>query len=69
MMYMETVICIPFNNAALDHAGKFLVRAGITAAPLSGADVTHLLLPVPSFDYAGKIRGGGCIEGILALLP
>lgn len=69
MMYMETVICIPFNNAALDHAGEFLVRAGLTAAPLPGADVTHLLLPVPSFDDAGKIRGGGSIEGILAQLP
>lgn len=66
---METVICIPFNNAALDQAGYFLVRAGITASPLPGADVTHLLLPVPSFDDTGRIRGGGSIEGILRQLP
>ena len=66
---METVICIPFNNAALDQAGKWLTRDGITAAPLPGADVTHLLLPVPSFNDAGMIRGGGSIEGILRQLP
>jgi len=33
------------------------------------ADVTHLLLPVPSFDDGGKIRGGGVLEHILAELP
>ena len=66
---MESVICIPFNNEALNYAGKHLVRSGITAAPLPGDDVTHLLLPVPSFDALGKIRGGGSIEGLLRLLP
>lgn len=66
---METVICIPFNNSALEFAGRFLVRSGITAAPLPGADVTHLLLPVPNFDPDGKIRGGGSIEGLLRQLP
>lgn len=66
---METVICIPFNNGALDYAGQHLIRQGITASPLPGADVTHLLLPVPSFDGDGKIRGGGSIEGLLRQLP
>lgn len=33
-----------------------------TAAP----DVTHLLLPVPSFEADGRIRGGGVLENILA---
>jgi len=31
--------------------------------------VTHLLLPVPSFDSDGIIKGGGRIEDILKLLP
>lgn len=66
---MENVICIPFNNGALDHAGRYLVRQHITAASLPGADVTHLLLPVPSFDADGRIRGGGSIEGLLRQLP
>lgn len=66
---METVICIPFNNGALDYAGKHLVRQGITAAPLTGSDVTHLLLPVPSFNKDGTIRGGGSIESLLRQLP
>ena len=29
-------------------------------------DVTHLLLPVPSFEADGRIRGGGILENILA---
>lgn len=66
---MESVICIPFNNAALDHAGRQLMRRGITAAPLPGADVTHLLLPVPSFNADGSLRGGGSIESLLRQLP
>jgi hypothetical protein len=48
---METVIYIPFKNAALDYAGQFLVNSGITATSMAGSDVTHLLLPVPAFHY------------------
>ena len=66
---MENVICIPFNNGALNQAGKFLNQYGITASPLPGTDVTHLLLPIPSFDPSGSIRGGGSIEGLLLQLP
>ncbi len=32
-------------------------------------DVTHLLLPVPSFQSDGRITGGGVLEHILADLP
>lgn len=31
--------------------------------------MTHLLLPVPSFETDGRIRGGGVLEHILADLP
>lgn len=66
---METVICIPFHNDALDYAGQHLARSGICASPLPGADATHLLLPVPSFDAEGRVRGGGSIEKLLPLYP
>lgn len=66
---METVICIPFNNSALDYAGRALSRRGITTAPLPCSDATHLLLPVPSFDGGGKIRGGGNLKELLNRLP
>ena len=33
------------------------------------ADVTHLLLPVPSFSPDGRIRSGGVLENLLADLP
>ena len=32
-------------------------------------DITHLILPVPSFEPDGRIRGGGILEHILADLP
>lgn len=32
-------------------------------------DVSHLLLPIPSFEADGRIRGGGILEHILADLP
>lgn len=62
---MESIVCIPFNNEALNFAAKHLSRCGITTTSLPHNDVTHLLLPVPSFDDSGHIRGGGSIEGLL----
>ena len=32
-------------------------------------DVTHLLLPVPSFEPDGRIKGGGMLEHLLSDLP
>ena len=60
---METVICIPIKNSALDFAGQQLVRCGITATSLPGIDVTHLLLPVPYFGSEAEI------DHILRQLP
>ena len=31
--------------------------------------ITHLLLPVPSFDHAGNLKGGGDLEQTLEKLP
>lgn len=66
---METVIYIPLRTGATQYAGRHLSRRGITAASLPGADVTHLLLPVPSFESDGSLRGGGSIETLLRQLP
>lgn len=56
------------NNAALDYAAAYLHGAGATVVLTPGPDVTHLVLPVPSFDADGRIRGGGSIFGILGEL-
>lgn len=56
------------NNAALDYAAAYLHGAGATVVLTPGPDVTHLVLPVPSFDTDGRIRGGGSIFGILGEL-
>lgn len=48
---------------------QFLSRQGVAVAVSPGPDVTHLLLPVPSFGPDGRIRGGGILENILGDLP
>ncbi len=57
------------NTAATDCAVRRLQNAGITFADRPSADVTHLLLPVPSLQEDGSIRGGGDLQEILSLLP
>ena len=51
------------------YAAEKLTEQGISFVPSPGPDVTHLLLPVPSFDSDGRIRGGGNIWNILRDLP
>lgn len=65
----QTIFCLAGASPALVHAGNALTDRGILVSSRPDADVTHLLLPVPSFDEAGKIRGGGFLEHILAELP
>lgn len=40
---------------------------GVVSRPCEG--VTHLLLPVPSFDADGTIKGGGDLDELLSILP
>lgn len=65
----QIIICPAGNSPALTYAGKALADRGILVSQRPDADVTHLLLPVPSFDDTGRIRGGGVLEHILAELP
>ena len=53
----------------MQFACRNLEERGFDFAPTPAPDVTHLLLPVPSFESDGRIRGGGIPEHILADLP
>lgn len=57
------------NAPAVRHTARVLAQRGIRIADRPDADVTHLLLPVPSFESDGRIRGGGILEHILTDLP
>lgn len=57
------------NTAALSFARENLLQRGYAIALQPAPDVTHLLLPVPSFEPDGRIRGGGIPSNILADLP
>jgi dipicolinate synthase subunit A len=56
------------DGAALRHCAEFLEDEGYGIAQCPDDRVTHLLLPVPSFEN-GRIKGGWKLEGILSSLP
>ena len=64
-----TIFYAAGNTAAMRFASDALRRQGISIVSAPAPDVTHLLLPVPSFEPDGRIRGGGILEHILAKLP
>ena len=47
-MFKGTVLCIPRTDA-VRHAGNFLSELGFCVTGKCAPDVTHVLLPVPSF--------------------
>ena len=55
-------------TAALTHAVNILQQQGYTVLT-SPLQATHLLLPVPSFEPDGSVKGGGSIDALLATLP
>lgn len=60
--------CLSGETSALRYAGEFLSAKGISIVSSPSPKVTHLLLPVPSFDGKGLVRGGGAPEAILSQL-
>lgn len=62
-------ICCAGNTAALQFACQNLAQRGFEITQQPAPDVTHLLLPVPSFEADGRIKGGGIPAHILADLP
>ena len=65
----KTIICTAGNTAALGFARCALQQQGFTVTDSPAPDITHLLLPVPSFEPDGRIKGGGILEHILGDLP
>ncbi|MBQ2785890.1 MAG: hypothetical protein IJF02_05255 [Oscillospiraceae bacterium] len=65
----NTVFHFSGSTAALRHAEQYLSDRGYTISAEPTHAVTHLLLPVPSFDPGGIIKGGGLLEDTLKLLP
>lgn len=57
------------NSAGLDQAVSILRQTGFSIADVPGPEVTHLLLPVPSFDPDGRIKGGIPLLPLLQQLP
>lgn len=57
------------NSRALYYAAAFLMEEGAIFVPCPDHTVTHLLLPVPSFEADGSIKGGGDLTEILSKLP
>ena len=53
------------HTDALVHAIRLLHDAGAEFLPCPDRHATHLLLPVPSFDPDGRIKGGGSLEALL----
>ena len=62
-MFNGTVLYIPRSQAII-HAARELERIGISTTKTCAPDVTHLLLPVPSFS-----NGDGYLAHLLAELP
>lgn len=56
------------HTEALDYATEELKRKGFAFSPKPDKTVTHLLLPVPSFDPDGKVKGGVSLAPVLELL-
>lgn len=61
----DTTFYAPGGTPAIRAACRFLAKQ-FHIATRPAPDVTHLLLPVPSFEADGRIRGGGVLENILA---
>ena len=57
------------SSRALYYAAAFLMEEGAIFLPCPDHTVTHLLLPIPSFEADGSIKGGGDLTEILARLP
>ena len=62
----DITLCTAGSTPALEYARRALAKLIL---PQPGEGVTHLLLPVPSFDGDGNIKGGGSLEALLAQLP
>ena len=65
----NTIFFLAGNTPVLPYMQHLLTAHGAQVAKQPEPDVTHLLLPIPSFEADGRIKGGGILEHILADLP
>ena len=66
---VNCMIYVAGHSPALHFCTSALREAGFVVLPEPSMDVTHLLLPVPSFTAEGCIVGGGNLRTLLTLLP
>ena len=67
---MKTLnFCTAGDSAALRHAKYQLLQWGYTVTPLPTPQTTHLLLPVPSMEKPGIIKGNTPLADLIATLP
>lgn len=67
---MSRFMFYPINRSPVMRAAAEALKAkgyGVVDQPCEG--VTHLLLPTPSFDPEGNLKGGGDLNAALARLP
>lgn len=57
------------HTAANIYAAAALHDSGYPLLPYPDPEATHVILPVPSFESDGTLRGGGNLSRILAQLP
>lgn len=65
----EHIIYAAGFTQAMSHCIQKLKSEGFTIVSEPSQQVTHLLLPVPSFSPDGMIVGGGNLATLLTLLP
>ena len=65
----EHIIYAAGFTQAMSHCIQKLKQEGFTIVSEPNPQVTHLLLPVPSFTPDGMITGGGNLATLLTLLP
>lgn len=69
MNLKKICFCTAGVSEALTHARNRLLSWGYSVVSKPDETVTHLLLPVPSLDADGAIKGGSQISEILPQLP
>ena len=65
----QCIIYAAGYSPAMSYCIQCLKQAGFTLVSEPCEQVTHLLLPVPSFGPDGSIVGGGNLGTLLSLLP
>ncbi len=65
----DFVFCTPSHSPAVEYASRFLQQAGYPVTDQHTKNVTHLLLPVPSFTAEGTLASGGDLQELLSGLP